>query len=98
MLRRCREIKKPVAARAAFLVDLIQTFRETFVAGLIVEFALMIEERLRKSFPDIFAHFLREYCLRRFLQLLSEFVVVFGRRAKPTTVTAGGNSPSAAML
>ena len=50
------EIKKAVAARAAFLVDLVETFGQRFVAGLVAEFALVIEDRLRKRFPDFVAH------------------------------------------
>ena len=37
------EIKKPVAARSAFLVDLIEALRQTFEAGFIAKVALMIE-------------------------------------------------------
>src|ERR1700736_4665389 len=38
-----REIKKPIAARAAFLVDLFQALGQTFEAGLVAEIALMIK-------------------------------------------------------
>jgi len=44
LIGRDREIKEPVAARSAFLVDLIQLLRQTFVAGFIAEIALMIED------------------------------------------------------
>ena len=39
LVRRDREIKKPVAAGAALLVDLVEALRQTLVAGVIVEFA-----------------------------------------------------------
>src|SRR2546430_15349535 len=38
-----RKIKEPVAARSAFLVDLIEALRQTFEAGFIAKIALMIE-------------------------------------------------------
>src|SRR5437764_2832443 len=43
LVGRDREIKEPVAARAAVLVDLVKTLRQTFEAGFIAEIALMIE-------------------------------------------------------
>src|SRR5207249_9898761 len=35
LVGRDREVKEPVAARAAFLVDLVQAFRHSFEAGFI---------------------------------------------------------------
>ena len=33
LVRRDREIKKPIAARAAFLVDFVEALRQTLVTG-----------------------------------------------------------------
>ena len=62
LLRRDGEIKKPIPARAAFSIDLIEAFRQTLVACRIVEFALMIENGLGEAVPDFVAH-----CLSRIL-------------------------------
>src|SRR5262249_29652080 len=56
LLRRDCEIKKPVAARAALLIDLIETFGQRFETGLIAEITLMIKNRLAEGFPDFVAH------------------------------------------
>ena len=98
LIGRDREIEKPVAARAAFGVDLVQAFGQTFVAGFIAEVALMIVNRLRESIPDFVANRLARKFSRRFLKFFAKVVVGFSRRAKPTTATAGGRSPSAARL
>src|SRR5205809_120459 len=44
LVRSSRKVKKPIAARAAFLVDLVETFRQSLVAGLVSKFALMIKD------------------------------------------------------
>src|SRR2546430_2156612 len=51
-----REIKKPIAAGGAVLVDLIKTLRQTFEAGFVAEIALMIKNCLAERLPDFIAH------------------------------------------
>ena len=79
---RCK-IKKPVAARAAFLVDFVETFGQLFVTGLVCELALMIEDRLRKHFPYFIAHRLARKFARGFFELAPELVVTFLSSREP---------------
>ena len=71
------KIEKAVAARSAFLVDLIQALGQTFVSGLVLEFALMIKNRLRERVPDFVAHALARELSCRLFHFLSELVVAF---------------------
>ena len=77
LIRRGREIKKTIAACPPLLVDLVQTLRQTFVAGLVFKFALVIKNGLRESFPDFVAHRLPGEFSCRVLELASKFVIAF---------------------
>jgi hypothetical protein len=85
---RC-EIKKPVAARTAFLVDFVETFGQLFVTGLVCEVALMIEDRLRKRFPHFIAHWLPRKFARAFFELAPELVVTFLSSREPDDGNGG---------
>src|SRR5207237_6700028 len=56
LVRRRGEIKKPVAARSVFLVDLFKTLGQRLIAGFIFEFALMIKNRFGERIPDFVAY------------------------------------------
>ena len=89
LIRSSREIKKPVAAGAAFLVDLVETFRQRFVTGLVFELALVIEDRLGKGFPDFIAHSLARKFPSRFFEFSPKFVVTFLPSRKPDDCDGG---------
>jgi len=101
LVGRDREIEKPVAAGTAFAIDLIEAFRQTFVAGGIVKFARVIEKRLAESIPHLIAHRLAGKLAGRFLLFLAEFFVGFfptreadhrdGRRQFGSDVVERGN-------
>ena len=68
LVRRDREIKKPIPAGPAFLINLLQAFRQALVASRIVEFALMIEDGMGEAVPEFVAHRLaRKFPGRLFL-------------------------------
>src|ERR1700732_5121852 len=75
LIRSDREIKKPVAARAAFLVDLVQTLGQTLEAGLVAEIALMIKNGLGEVFPDFIAHRLTREFFDRLFHFLAKVVI-----------------------
>ena len=77
LIGRGGEIKKPIAARAAFLVDLVEALGQFLVAPLVAEFALVIEKRLGEAVPDFVAHRLPGKLAGRFFLFLAEFVVRF---------------------
>ncbi len=88
LFRADREIKQPVAARAAFLVDLVQPFGQTFETGLVGEIALMIKNRLREVLPDFIAHRLTRELFDRFFHFLAKIVI--GLRATRETDDCDG--------
>src|SRR4029077_2180165 len=71
------EIKEPIAARPPFLIDLFEPGGEGFESRFVAKIALMVKNRLRESFPDFVADRLAGEFPRCFLELASEFVVVF---------------------
>ena len=83
-----------IAARAAFLVDLVEAFGQSFVAGGVFKFTLVIKNRLRKSFPDLVSHSLPGKLPRCFLEFIPKLFVGFlptreaddGRRRRHFTV------------
>ena len=83
LVRRDREIKKPIAARAAFPVDLLQPLDQALVTGVVVEFALMIEKGLGEAVPDFVAHRLARKFPGRLFLFLSKLLVRF-RPARET--------------
>src|SRR5260370_8592780 len=56
LVGRDRKIKEPVAACAAFLVDLVQAFCQALESGFVAEVALRIKNRLAEIFPAFVAH------------------------------------------
>ena len=78
LLGRGGEIKKTIAARAALLIEAVETFRQLLVALLVAEFALMIEERLGEAIPDFVAHGLPGEIPGRFLHFMAELLVRLG--------------------
>ena len=72
-----RKIKEPVAACAAFLVDLVQAFCQALETGFVAEVALMIKNRLAEVFPDFVAHVLARKFPGRFLHFAAKVVVTF---------------------
>src|SRR5205823_7155497 len=89
LIGRSRKVEKAITARPAFLVDLIETFRQTFVTGSIFKFALMVKNRLRKSFPNFVPDVLPGKFAGRFLKLAPELVVGF-LAARETDNGGGG--------
>src|SRR2546430_502292 len=77
LVRRDREIKKPVTACAPFLVDLIEALRQTFEARLIAKIALMIENRLAEFFPNLVSPGLARKFSNRLFHFLPKFVIAF---------------------
>src|SRR5437667_4132268 len=77
LVRRNGEIKKPVAARAALLVNLVQLGGESFVARLVAKIAFMIKNRLRERFPDFVTNALPGEFSCRFLHRAPELVITF---------------------
>ena len=75
LIRRDREIKQSVPARAPLLVDFLKSFRQRLVTIGVVELALVIKERLREPVPNFIAHLLPRELLRRFLLLLPKLVI-----------------------
>ncbi len=69
LVRAGRKIKKTVAARAMAFVELFETFRLLLVSSFITKLAPVIEDRLRKRFPDFVAHGLTRKFPRGFLNI-----------------------------
>ena len=72
-----RQIKKPIATRATFLVDLVEAFGQSFIAGLILKFALKIKKRLGKRLPDFIAHSLARKFSDGLFHFPPEVVIAF---------------------
>src|ERR1700682_2948284 len=77
LIGRDREIEKAVPARAAFLVDLVETLGQFLVSGFVGKSALRIENRLRESLPNLVTHRLPRKFARRFLKFFPELVIGF---------------------
>ena len=78
LLRRGREIEQPITARAAFLVGLLESFRERLVAFLVVELALMIKKRLGKRLPNFVPHRLTRKLFRCLGEIVAKLIIFFG--------------------
>src|SRR5438876_9731344 len=77
LVGRDRKIKEPVAACAAFLVDLVQAFCQALETGFVAEVALMIKNRLAEVFPDFVAHSLARKFPYRLFHFAPEVGVTF---------------------
>ena len=77
LVGRDRKIKEPVTACAAFLVDLVQAFRQILETGFVAEVALMIKNRLAEVFPDFVAHALARKFPYRLFHFAPEVGVTF---------------------
>src|SRR5262249_30645144 len=75
LLGRAGEVKKPIPARAAFLVDRVQTFGQFFETGFVAEIALMIKNRLTEIFPDFVPYRLAREFFDRLFHFFSEVVI-----------------------
>jgi len=71
------QIKEAVATGARFLVDLIETLRQSFISALVFELASMIKDRFGKRFPNVIADCLARKLATRVFELVSELVVAF---------------------
>ena len=77
LVRRDREIKKPITAGPALPINFLEALRQALVAGRIVELTLMIENGLGEAVPDFVAHRLARKFPGGFFLLLAEFLVRF---------------------
>src|SRR6516225_6308908 len=77
LVRRDREIKKPVPARAAVLVDLLKPLGEIFESGFVTEIAFVIKKRLPEVLPNFIAHHLARELPDGVFHFLPKIVVAF---------------------
>src|SRR2546423_3640328 len=72
-----RNVKQSIAPRAVVLVNFIQAFSQTLIAGRVAKLALVIRNGLRKGIPDFIAHGLARKFPRGLFEIASEFFVSF---------------------
>src|SRR5947207_8887407 len=89
LVRSDREIEKAIAARAPFVVDLVQAFGETFETGFVAEIALMIKDRLAEHFPDLVANGLAREFSDRLFHFFPEVVITLGTTGETDHVDSG---------
>jgi len=84
------KIEKAIAAGAVVFIDFIQAFGQAFVTGLVVELALMINNRLSKRLPNFVTDRLPGKLARSLFKILPEFVITFVATSESDNRDTGG--------